>query len=292
MGRLCQALADSAVEHGAELRCNAGAASILLEDGKATGVALQNGEQIRARLVLSSADPRRTFFELVGAEQLEVRFVREVKNIRLRGSLARLSLGLRDLPAFRAAAQDPNRADPKVLLGGRILLCPSLEHLEQAYDDAKHGRFSSRPVIELRIPTLLDPSLAPPGEHILSANIHYTPTVLKEGSWELQGPALLDRALETLETYAPGLRRLVLHRQLITPLDLEREYSLTGGDVYHGQMALDQLLFMRPVPEAGRYRTPLANLYLCGAGAHPGGGVTGAPGRNAAREALKDDRGR
>jgi phytoene dehydrogenase-like protein len=292
MGKLCQALADAAIEHGAELRCNAGVGRILLEDGRATGVALQNGEQIGAKIVLSSADPRRTFFDLVGALHLEVRFVREVKNIRLRGSLARINLGLRELPAFQAIAQDPNGADPKTLLGGHILLCPSLDHLERAYDEAKYGQFSRQPVLDFHIPTLLDPWLAPPGEHILSANFHYTPTALKDGNWDEQGPALLNVALETLEAYAPGLRRLVLNQQLITPLDLEREYALTGGDVYHGQMALDQLLFMRPVPEAGRYRTPVANLYLCGAGAHPGGGVTGAPGRNAAREAITDFRGR
>jgi phytoene dehydrogenase-like protein len=138
---------------------------------------------------------------------------------------------------------------------------------------------------------VLDNSLAPAGEHILSANIFYAPTVLREGDWDVQGPALLEQALEVLEMYAPGLRRLVLHRQLITPLDLERSYGLTYGDIHHGQMALDQMLFMRPAPEASQYRTPVEGLYLCGAGAHPGGGVTGAPGRNAAREALKDWRG-
>jgi len=292
MVRLSQALAGAAVEHGAEIRCNAGVARILLEDGRAAGVALASGEQIQARMVLSSADPRRTFFDLVGAQHLEVRFVREVRNIRLRGSLARINLGLGELPAFRAVAQAPNGADPKTLLGGRILLCPSLDHLERAYDEAKYGRFSRQPVLEFHLPTLLDPSLAPAGEQILSANFYYAPTTPREGSWDEQGPALLELALDVLETYAPGLRRLVLHRQLITPLDLEREYGLTHGDVHHGQMALDQLLFMRPAPEISRYRAPLANLYLCGAGSHPGGGVTGAPGRNAAREAIHDWRGR
>jgi phytoene dehydrogenase-like protein len=292
MGKLSQALAGAAVEHGAELRCNAGVAQILLEDGIATGVVLENGEQIRARMVLSNADPRHTFFDLVGAPNLEVRIVREVKNIRLRGSLARLNLGLYGLPAFRSIAQNQNGADLKTLLGGHILLCPGLEHLERAFDEAKYGQFSSQPVLDINIPTLLDASLAPAGEHILTANIYYAPTFLRDGNWDEQGQALAEAALEVLEEYAPGLRRLVVHQQLITPLDLERRYGLTNGDVYHGQMALDQMLFMRPIPEFSRYRTPVAGLYLCGAGAHPGGGVTGAPGRNAAREALKEWRGR
>lgn len=292
MGRLSQALASAAVEHEAELRCNAGVARVLLEDGRAAGVVLENGEQIRARMVLSSADPRHTFFDLVGAYHLEVRIVREVKSIRLRGSLARLNLGLRGLPAFRSLGQNPNGVDLKTLLGGHILLCPNLDHLERAYDEAKYGRFSGQPVLDINIPTLLDPSLAPAGEHILSANIHYAPTTLQAGSWDEQGPALLEAALDVLEGYAPGIHRLVVHQQLITPLDLERRYGLTNGDIYHGQMALDQMLFMRPIPEFSRYRTPVAGLYLCGAGAHPGGGVTGAPGRNAAGEALKDWRGR
>jgi phytoene dehydrogenase-like protein len=288
MGRLSQALAGAAAEHGAEIRCNAGIARILLEDGRATGVVLENGEQIRCGVVLSSADPRHTLFDLVGAYHLEVRIVREIKNIRLRGSLSRLSLGLSGLPAFRSLTQNPGDVDLNTLLGGHVLLCPSLEHLERAYDEAKYGQFSSRPALDLNIPTLLDPSLAPAGEHLLTANIYYTPTSLKDGEWDTQRQALLEVALDILEAYAPGLRQLVLHQQLFTPLDLERRYGLTNGDIYHGQMALDQMLFMRPLPEFSQYRAPVPGLYFCGAGAHPGGGVTGAAGRNAAREALTD----
>jgi phytoene dehydrogenase-like protein len=287
MGSLTQALARAAVEHGAELRCNAGVAQILLEDGRAMGVALENGEVLYARMIFSNADPRHTFFDLVGAENLEVRMVREVRNIRLRGSLARLNLGLRDLPAFQGLAQHPNEIDVNTLLGGLILLCSSLDHLEHAFDEAKYGRFSSQPVIEFCIPSLLDSSQAPAGEHILTANIYYAPTQLAEGSWDEQGRALLEIALKTLEAYTPDIRQLVLHKQLITPLDLERDYGLTNGDIHHGQMALDQMLFMRPLPALSQYRTPMEGLFLCGAGSHPGGGVTGAPGRNAAREALK-----
>jgi phytoene dehydrogenase-like protein len=292
MGALSKALARAAVEHGAELRCNAGVAQILLEGGHVTGVALENGEQLYARMVFSSADPRHTFFDLVGAVNLEVRIVREVRNIRLRGSLARLNLGLRELPTFQGLVQNPDGAEAEALLGGIVLLCPSLEHLERGYDEAKYGRFSSQPVIELTIPSLLDRTQAPAGEHILTANIYYTPYELKDGSWNEQGEALYATALKTLEAYAPDIRRLVLHKQLITPLDLESDFGLTHGDVHHGQMALDQMLFMRPLPALSQYRTPVEGLFLCGAGSHPGGGVTGAPGRNAAHEALKTWRGR
>jgi phytoene dehydrogenase-like protein len=292
MGGLTQALARAAVEHGAELRCNAGVAQILLQDGRVNGVALENGEQLYARMVFSSADPRHTFFDLVGAVNLEVRMVREVKHIRLRGSLARLNLGLRGLPAFQGLVQNPDGSDAEALLGGIVLLCPGLEHLERAYDQAKYGRFSTQPVVELSIPSLLDHTQAPSGEHILSANIYYTPYDLQDGSWNEQSEALYETTLKTLEGYAPDIRQLVLHKQLLTPLDLERDFGLTHGDVHHGQMALDQMLFMRPLPALSQYRTPVGGLFLCGAGSHPGGGVTGAPGRNAAREALKEWRGR
>jgi phytoene dehydrogenase-like protein len=270
------------------MRCNAGVTQILLKDGRASGVVLENGEMLYARMIFSSADPRHTFFDLVGAEHLEVRMVRDVKNIRLRSSLARLNLGLRDLPAFQGLAQHSNGVDGHTLLGGLVLLCPSLDHLERAFDEAKYGRFSSQPVIEFSIPSLLDSSQAPASEHILSANIYYAPTKLMGGSWTEQAGALLETALKTLEVYAPDIRQLVLHKQLITPLELERDYGLTNGDIHHGQMALDQMLFMRPLPVLSQYRTPLEGLFLCGAGSHPGGGVTGAPGRNAAHEALKE----
>ena len=292
MGGLSQALARAAVEYGAELRCNTGVAQILLDGGHANGLVLENGEKLYARMVFSSADPRHTFFDLVGAEHLEVRTVREVKNIRLRGSLARLNLGLGGLPAFQGLSDNSNNAEAATLLGGITLLCPSLEHLERAYDEAKYGRFSSRPVIEFCIPSILDSSLAPAGEHVLNANIYYSPTALKGGSWDAERETLVETALQTLERYAPDIRQLILRKQLITPLDLERDYGLSGGDVHHGQMALDQMLFMRPIPPYSRYRTPVEGLFICGAGTHPGGGVTGAPGRNAALEALKEWRGR
>jgi phytoene dehydrogenase-like protein len=173
-------------------------------------------------------------------------------------------------------------------LSGRILVCPDLEYLERAYDEAKYGRFSSRPCLDLAIPTLLDPSLAPPGRHLLTINVQYAPYHLAEGGWEAAGERLADLVVETLETWAPGTAARILHRQVLTPLDLEREYGLPEGCIYHGQMGLDQLLFMRPTAGSSGSRTAVESLYLCGAGAHPGGGLTGAPGSIAARQAIKD----
>jgi phytoene dehydrogenase-like protein len=283
-GALSAALAQAATAYGAEIRTGAAVEHILLDEGGASGVLLESGERLEARMILSSATPRHTFFDLTGASNLEVSFSRELRNMRYRGCTARLNLALDGLPAFRSL---PSAEDAASVLSGHILLCPSLDYLEHAYDDAKYGAISSQPVLDAVIPTLLDDSLAPPGKHILSANIQYAPYNLRESSWETQGTALAELVLRTLEEHAPGIRDRVLHQQLLTPLDLEREYCLTEGCIYHGQMALDQLWFMRPVPGPAPYRTPIPNLFLCGAGSHPGGGVTGAPGHNAARAVLK-----
>jgi phytoene dehydrogenase-like protein len=283
-GALSAALAQAATHYGAEIRTGAAVAQILLEDGRASGVMLDDGERLEARLTLSSATPRVTFFDLVSASNLDVSFVREVRNIRYRGSTARLNLALDGLPVFRSLAAGDEAQN---LLSGHILVCSSLDYVERAYDAAKYGDFSPQPVLDAVIPTLLDDSLAPPGKHILSANIHYAPYHLQSPGWDVRGGELANIVLRMLEEHAPGIGDLVLHQQLLTPLDLEREYGLTEGCIFHGQMAFDQLWFMRPVPGAARYHTPIPNLLLCGAGAHPGGGVTGAAGRNAARAALR-----
>jgi phytoene dehydrogenase-like protein len=263
--------------------------SILLDDGRATGVLLADGQQIGARIVVSNADPRRTFFGLVGPKNLEPRFMRQVRNIIYRGVTAKMNLALSGLPYFKGQA-DSNQ------LSGLIHISPSLEYLERAYDAAKYGDFSPNPILEITIPTLLDPALAPEGQHIMSITMHYAPFKLQSGSmaeeegeigWENQRERLGDVILDTLSQYSPDLQSLVLHRQVLTPLDWEREYGLTEGSIHHGQMSLDQLLIMRPVTGWSRYSTPVKNLFLCGAGTHPGGGVTGAPGYNAAREVIK-----
>jgi phytoene dehydrogenase-like protein len=282
IGRLSDALAAAARANGATIRTGVGVARVLVEgdlESAAVGVRLDSGEEIRANVVLSNADPRRTLFDLLGPQYLEPEVMRHVRNIIYRGCTARLNLALDGLPKFTGMTDEAQ-------LGGRVRVSPSLDYLERAYDAAKYGRFSEHPYLEIFIPTLYDPSLAPSGGHIMTVTAQYAPYSLREGNWEEQGAAFADAALDTLEGVAPGIRAQIVHCQLITPADWERDYGLTEGSVHHGQMGLDQMLVMRPIPGWSRYETPVKNLYLCGAGAHPGGGVTGAPGYNAARAVL------
>lgn len=279
-GALSAALAHTAIARGAEVCAGQAVDHILIDDGRATGVQLAGGKTLRSRVVVSSADPKHTFFDLVGAPELEVRFVRDVRAIRMQASAARVNLALKDLPRFTAAAtREP--------LSGHIQVCPDLDDLEHAYDDAKYGAFSRQPFLDIVIPTLLDPGLSSAGGHLMNITVQYTPYRLKDGPWETSRQALANTVLDSLTAYAPDLPKLVTGVQVVTPLDLEQEYGLTGGDIYHGQMGLDQLLFMRPVAGYGRYAAPIDGLYLCGAGTHPGGGLTGAPGYNAAYEILR-----
>jgi phytoene dehydrogenase-like protein len=285
LGQLAQALAQAARAHGAEIRTGCAVTGVVLADdganGAATGVTLADGQTITARVVVSGADPRRTLFGLVGAPNLEPRFMRQVRNVRFRGGTARVVLALRGLPRFSGAPQAES-------LGGHLLISPSLEYLERAADDGKYGRLSTQPMLDAVIPTVLEPGLAPAGQHQMTVTVQWAPYHLRDGDWDEQRAALGERVIDTLGQYAPGFGDLVAQCHVLTPLDYERDYGLTEGSIYHGEMGLDQLLFMRPVPGFGQYRTPIANLYLCGAGTHPGGGVTGAPGYNAAREVLKD----
>jgi phytoene dehydrogenase-like protein len=292
MGQLSAALSSAARQGGADIRTGAEVAQIILAenpdtgDKRAVGVILAGGEEITASAVISSADPRRTFFGLVGAPNLEPDFVRRVKNIRYRGCVAKVNLALSGLPNFTSLTSNN---EMEQYLGGHILISPSLEYLERAYDDAKYGRFSAHPYLDVVIPSMIDSSLAPSGQHVMSVTMQYAPYRLKqegEGWDDRQRQALGDTIINTLAHYAPNLKDLIRHCQVITPLDWERDYGLTEGNIYHGEMTLDQLLFMRPVAGYGQYRTPIDRLYLCGAGTHPGGGVTGAPGYNAAREIL------
>jgi phytoene dehydrogenase-like protein len=284
VGQLSVALANAARARGAELRTSAPVQSILSEAGRVLGVKLQSGEEIRADAVLSSADPRTTFLGLLGAPQLEPRISRRLRNLKLRGSTASVHLALSGLPDFPAANGDTQR------LSGAIVISPSLDYAEQAYDDAKYGRISSRPILEVRLPSLLDPNLAPSGSHTLSIIFRYAPYHLQDSDWDAQRERLGDSAVDTLAQYAPNLKSQIKDRRVITPLDYEREYGLSEGSIMHGQMGLDQMLLMRPIPGFIGYRSPLDGLYLCGAGAHPGGGVTGAPGLNAAMQAHRETR--
>ena len=281
IGALSEALASAARTSGAKVRTGAEVERILIEDGAATGVLLSDGEEIPARCVVSGVDPRRTFFGLVGAPRLGPEFNRKVANIQMRGTTATLHLLLDGLPPLYDAAQR---------LTGHTLVAPTLEYLERASDDAKYGRCSARPHLDMVIPTLHNPELAPHGRHLAAIQIRYAPYRLRCGSWEDPAPrdALLDSVLDVLDEFLPGLRDRILDHRLLTPRDFKTELGLTGGDEYHGQMGLDQLLFMRPVAGWARYRTPVERLFLCGSGTHPGGGVTGIPGRLAAREILRD----
>lgn len=283
MHSLTQALAAEAAQYGAEIFTGMGVAQVIIEQEKAVGVILSNGMAVKARAVASNADPQATFFGLVGAPNLPLSFVREVKNYRLQASLARVNLALSELPAFSGVSSASDREK----LSGHIILSPDLEYVEQAFEDAKYGQFSQRPVLDIVIPTINDPSLAPPGSHLLSINVFYAPTRLQGAGWDEARQSLLGCVVETLSAYSPGLQERIVHSQALTPLDLERDLGLTHGDIYHGQMGLDQLLMMRPAAGYGRYHTPLENLFLCGAGAHPGGGITGAPGFLAAQAILK-----
>jgi phytoene dehydrogenase-like protein len=295
IGQLSAALAQTAQAYGAEIRTGAEVSQIMLDEHpetgaqRAGGVVLAGGEEISARAVISSADPRRTFFGLVGAPNLEPHIVRRVKNIRYRGSTAKVNLALSELPHFTSLASSSAEGQPEVeYLGGHIIICPNLEYLEQAYDDAKYGCFSAHPYLDVVIPSVLDPSLAPTGQHVMSITMQYAPYKLRGGNWQEQRQPLVDTIINTLAQYAPNFKESIRHCQVLTPQDWEEEYNLTEGCIFHGQMGLDQLLFMRPIAGYGQYLTPIERLYLCGAGTHPGGGVTGAAGYNAAREILSD----
>ncbi len=277
IGSIAQAMAASAMQHGAEIRSNAAVIKIIVKGDQAVGVALASGEEIMARAVVSSADARRTFLEWIGPEYLETTFIRAVQNIRYRGARAKVNLALSELPAFIGADES--------MLRGVISISPDLDYVERAYDDAKYGRVSSQPYLEVTIPTLNDPTLAPAGRHIMSIWMQYAPYHLREGQWDdTQREALADRVVNTLSNFAPNLKPAILQRQVLTPLDLEVRFDAPEGNLYQGELMLDQFLFMRPVAGWAQYRTPIAGLYLCGAATHPGGGLAGAAGYNAVRE--------
>lgn len=288
MGALSEAIASAARQHGAEIRTEAEVVAVRVRNGRARGVTLADGTEIEARMVLSGIHPRTTFLDLVGAAHLPEDLVRDVGRFRTRSGSAKVNLAVRELPDFTAMpGHDPGPQHPE------FIICPSIEYLERAWDDAKYGRPSKEPMLDCVIPTTKDDSLAPAGTHVLTAFVQYAPYELAEGlSWEKEREALGDRVIETIGRYAPNLPDAVLHREVLTPVDMEERFGLLGGNIFQGEMALDQLFSFRPVPQAGAYRTPLRGLYLCGSGTHPGGGVMGAPGYNAARVALKDLRRR
>ncbi len=284
-GAISNAIADAAREAGAEIRTQAGVAQILVKDGKAAGVVLQNGDELRADIVSSSVDPNLTFLKMIDSAHLPGEFVEEVRRYKFRGSSGKVNLALDALPDFKCLP------GPGVHLRGAISISPSVEYMERAYDDAKYGNFSRRPYIDMVIPSLTDPSVAPPGKHILSCFVQYAPYKLKEGTWDEKKEAFGDAVVNTVAEHAPNLKNIIVGRQVLTPLDLEREFGLTEGNIFQGELSLEQLFFLRPVPGWAQYRTPIKNLYMCGSATHPGGGIMGAPGRLAALKILKDWKG-
>jgi phytoene dehydrogenase-like protein len=282
MGALTQALAAAARDLGAEIRCEAEVARILVRDGRAIGVALAGGDEYHAPIVASNADAHVTFLRLLDPRALPEDFVAAVERISYASASLKINVALAELPSFRAlpgTAAGPQHR-------GTIHICPDQDYIERAFDDAKYGRPSSRPVLECTIPSAVDPTVAPPGLHLMSMFVQYAPYALREASWDDLREPFADRCFDLLDEYAPNFKRSVLARQVLTPLDLERVFNLTGGNIFQGAMTPNQLFAFRPVPGFARHRTPIKGLYLCGAAAHPGGGVMGTPGLNAAREIL------
>jgi phytoene dehydrogenase-like protein len=281
MGSLTAAMAAAAKAAGVEIRTRAEVIEIRIKDGAATGVLLATGEEISATAVVSNADPKRTLLKLTDPTHLSPDFVQKLQHYRGNGTVAKINLALSALPTFTALKNGDAGA-----LQGRLHIGHEIDYLERAFDESKYGNFSRQPYLEAAIPSLTDPTLAPDGQHVMSIYMQYAPYKLK-GDWESQRSTLGQTVVQTLAQYAPNLPELILTHQIITPLDLEQVYGLTGGQIFHGDLALDQFFTMRPLLDWARYRTPIDNLYLCGSGTHPGAGLTGGSGANAAREILK-----
>jgi len=281
-GAISNAIADAAREAGVEIRTEAPIEKILLSNGRATGVALKNGDEILANVVSSSVDPRLTFTKMIGEEHLPNDFCDDLKRYKYRGSSGKVNLALSGLPNFKSMpGEGPH-------LRGAISISPGVDYMERAYDDAKYGKFSRRPYIDMVIPSLTDPSVAPPGKHVMSCFVQYAPYNLKEGNWDDKREEFGNTVVETIAEHAPNIKDLIIDRQVLTPLDLEREFGLSEGNIFQGELTLEQLFFLRPVPGWAQYKTPIKNLYMCGSATHPGGGIMGAPGRNAALAMLKE----
>jgi len=282
MGAVTQAMASAAQAAGVEIRTSADVIEIRVKDGAATGVLLGTGEEINAKAVISNADPKRTLLKLTDPTHLSPDFVQKLQHYRGNGTVAKVNLALSGLPTFAALKNGDGAA-----LKGRIHIGHEIDYLERAFDSSKYGNFSPHPYLEAAIPSLTDPTLAPEGKHVMSIYMQYAPYKLK-GDWEEQRKALGQTVVQTLAQYSPNLPEIILTHQIITPLDLEEVYGMTGGQIFHGDLALDQFFTMRPLLDWARYRTPIDRLYLCGSGTHPGAGLTGGSGANAAREIVKE----
>ena len=280
-GAISESIASAARAQGVTIRTSAGVERVLVRNGRATGVVLEGGEEIPATTVVSGLDPRLTFTRLVEPKELPDSLVEGVRRFKFRGSSGKVNLALSGLPNFTCLpGEGPH-------LRGAISISPSIEYLERAYDDAKYGEFSRHPYMDIVIPSMIDPGMAPPGKHVMSIFVQYAPHNLNGGWNETKREAFGDAVIDTLERYAPNIKSLILHRQVLTPDDIQRITGLTEGNIFQGELALQQLFFLRPVPQWAKYRTPIAGYWQCGAGTHPGGGIMGASGRLAANEILR-----
>ncbi len=277
MGQVVNALESAAKKAGVTIRTNAKVAKIKVENSQVTGVQLEGGEQIAATTVVSNADAKQTFINLVGGRQLDAMFSHRVKSVRAKGNVAKLHFAVKGLPKFTGL--DENQ------LCQRLIVCPSLRYAEHAFNAAKYGEFSKNPILEITIPSLKDASMAPDGHHVVSISASFAPYQLKQG-WQQGGDDFIATVLSVLEQYAPGISEQIVAKEMLSPVDIEQQYGTSGGHWHHGEIALDQLFMMRPVYGAAQYDTPVDGLFLCGATAHPGGGITGIPGHNAAKRIL------
>jgi phytoene dehydrogenase-like protein len=283
-GGVSGAIANSARALGAELRTNAGVKQVIVKDGRAAGVALENGDELYASAVLSAADPKRTFLGFVEPKHFPDEFIASIQNFRVRGSSGKVNIALSELPKFTAWPE----GEPPLPYRGAISISPSVDYIERAFDDAKYGQISKRPYLDIIFPSMIDPDMAPPGEHVMSCFVQYAPYDI-EGGWDdAKRDALAEAVISTIEQYAPNIRQAIVGMQVITPKDIEWIAGITGGNIFHGELLLHQIFFLRPVPQWADFRTPLRGYYFGASGAHPGGGVMGAAGMLAAKEMLKE----
>jgi len=281
-GGISEAIARSAQAYGAEIITEAGVSNAIIKNGKAVGVALENGDEIRADTVISGLDPHRTYLGLIGEEHLDSELTTQLSHYKFRGSSGKVNLAVDRLPDFASRPGDGPH------LYGDIAIAPSIQYLEKAHDQAKYGDFSERPYINMVIPTIVDPTMAPPGKHVISCFVQYAPYDIKEGAanWPQRSEAFGDAVVDTLEEYIPNIKETILHRQVVTPWDLEQEFGLTEGNIFQGELSLEQLLYLRPAAGWAKYKTPVRNLWMCASGTHPGGGIMGASGEMAAKAIL------
>ncbi len=285
-GGISMAIARSAQAFGAEIKTSAGVGEVVIKNGKAGSVFLENGDEYQADNIISSCDPRRTFLNFVGEKHLDTDFVKDIKRFKLRGSSGKVNIALDRLPKFNDGRSGTRH------LRGDVAIAPSIEYLEKAYDEAKYGDFSRRPYINMVIPSLTDPTVAPKGKHVMSCFVQYAPYNIKEGpeNWPSKKEAFGETVIDTIEEYAPDIRDCIIDKQVLTPWEIEKDFGMSEGNIFHGELSLEQLLFLRPTAGWAHYKTPIDNLWMCGSGTHPGGGIMGSPGELAAKTILKSGR--